>query len=85
VPAEGQAVGTARLKITTKVSGPRELTLPFECPCGQEIPINARSAAPGTVLTCPKCSAQITLTGDDMREAQKALDQLYKAFEDLGR
>lgn len=73
------------LKITTKVTGPKDLILPLKCPCGQEIKVNARTAAPGTVLTCPKCQAKITLAGDDMRKAQKAMDDLKKAFEKLGR
>lgn len=73
------------IKLTTKVSGPRDLTIPIECPCGQVVPINARNATPGTVLTCPKCGAQITLSGDDMRGVQRALDEFYKTFEKFGR
>lgn len=72
-------------KITTKVTGPKDLELPFECPCGQEIKLNARTAAPGTVLTCPKCQAKITLAGDDARRVQKALDDLTAAFKRMGR
>lgn len=73
------------LKITAKVTGDRDLKIPLECPCGAHVEVNCRTDGPGTKLRCGSCGAEITLTGDDMRKAQRALDDLVKAFERLGR
>jgi len=73
------------LKITSRVSGNLDLDLPLKCPCGNPIKIQARDAAPGPRLTCSQCGATITLTGDDMRQAQEALDDLRRTLERFGR
>jgi hypothetical protein len=62
-----------------------ELEVPVECPCGEPLKIKARSAKPGTKLTCPSCKTQIVLKGDDLREAQRAMDDLMRTLGKLGR
>ncbi|NVJ15183.1 hypothetical protein [Myxococcus sp. AM010] len=82
----GQSTTGGAIMIKTRVSGNLDLTLPIECPsCGRKREIKARDAAPGTTVTCKGCGASIRLEGDDMRKAQKALDDLAKAFKRLGR
>lgn len=69
------------------VTGPKriDLKVPAKCPaCGRTIEIKLRSAGPGTVLPC-SCGASIRLTGDDMRKAQAAMDQLVDTIHRLGR
>lgn len=73
------------LKLTTKVSGPRDLILPVTCPCDRKVRINARTAKPGSVVECSGCGAKFQLTGDDPRKLQAAVDDLRKALGRLGR
>jgi hypothetical protein len=74
------------IKVTSKI-GPRpELELPIKCPkCGtQAAKLKMRDTAPGTVIEC-SCGAKITLTGDDVRQMQEAMDRLYDSLKKLGR
>lgn len=72
---------------TIRTSGPRrvELTAPVNCPaCNRQLELKFRNASPGSKLHCP-CGAEITLSGDDLRGAQAAMDNLLDTLHRIGR
>lgn len=62
-----------------------ELKVPITCPaCNRRSERRMRDTPPGTTITCA-CGAKITIAGDDMRPAQRAMDDLFKSLDKLGR
>lgn len=62
-----------------------KLEVPIPCPqCKREHKRALDQLRPGAVIDCP-CGAVITFSGDDMRKAQAALDQLTAALKKLGK
>lgn len=61
-----------------------ELDTEIECPnCNQKINIKVKEMVPGRKKVCPHCHSEIKFSGDDGREAQKALDDLEKTIKNL--
>jgi rRNA maturation endonuclease Nob1 len=61
-----------------------DLEFDTACPgCNRKFKIKAKEMAPGKKKTCPQCKSEITFAGDDMRKAQKALDDLEKTMKNL--
>ena len=56
-----------------------ELKWELECPnCKRRLVIAAKEAYPGNKKKCPNCGLEIKFEGDDMRKAQKALDDFMR-------
>ena len=63
-----------------------DLKLPIECPgCHKTTEFKLRDIAPNSSPPCPHCGATFSFTGDDMRKAQKAIDDLERTLKRLGR
>ena len=61
-----------------------DMEVPFECPeCKATMKLKLREMFPGNSATCA-CGARINFSGDDMRKAQAALDDLTRQLERLG-
>lgn len=61
-----------------------DLEASFSCQgCGAKLTVKLKEMYPGNSVTCA-CGAKANFTGDDMREAQAALDKLTRQLERLG-
>lgn len=61
-----------------------DMEVPLTCPnCKETIKMKLKELHPGNSVTCA-CGAKINFTGDDMRKAQAALDNLTRQLERLG-
>lgn len=57
-----------------------------ECPkCHRKMRIRAKTAKPGSAHVCPCREFEVKLTGDDLRDVQKGLDDLRRTFQKLGK
>lgn len=63
-----------------------DLKLPITCPhCHKTVEFTLREITPNCSRHCPHCGATFSFTGDDMRKAQKAIDDLERTLKRLGR
>lgn len=62
----------------------KDLEFDFTCPsCHHKFTIKVKEMVPGQHQRCPYCQMTIEFTGDDGREAQKALDDLERTLRNL--
>jgi len=62
----------------------QKLEMDIECPnCGHSMKQRVEDMRPGRSRTCGSCGTEIEFTGDDGRQAQKALDDLEKALKNF--
>ncbi len=77
------------MSIKVTFTGPKrlDLDLPMKCPrCGHTTKIPMRTAAPGTQVACAGgCGTTFRLGGDDVREAQRAMDDLVDTLNRFGK
>lgn len=61
-----------------------DMEVPLTCPnCNAVLKMKLKELHPENGVTCA-CGARINFTGDDMRKAQAALDDLTRQLERLG-
>lgn len=61
-----------------------KLETDVECPnCKTKIKIKIEEMVPGRSKLCPGCKSEIDFTGDDAREAQRAVNDLEKTLKNM--
>jgi hypothetical protein len=64
----------------------KDLYADMECPnCGRTVRIKIKDMVPGRSKDCPHCEAVFEFSGEDGRQAQRALDDFESQLERLSR
>lgn len=62
-----------------------KLEIDITCPgCSKRFKQRIENIRPGGQRTCPSCGVVIDFAGDDMRKAQRAMDDFTKELKSLG-
>lgn len=85
-PAELPPVDMSKVKIDLDFDAAGQGQLKIKCPaCGRTTRVMARDARPGTRIPCSCGRFTAVLSGDDLRDVQKALDKLRSTFADINK
>lgn len=61
-----------------------KLEVDIKCPnCQKMMKTKFEEMVPGKKKNCPHCETEIIFTGDDMRKAQKAIDDFEKSMKNM--
>jgi hypothetical protein len=61
-----------------------ELVADINCPsCKRALKVKIKEMVPGRKKKCLGCGAEIVFAGDDMRKAQRSLDDLTKKIKNV--
>lgn len=83
---EGTTEDAKDAKVEVEWGDNLEVILKVTCPkCDHVNRIKARDAVPGAKVECPCGNFTIELGGDDLRDVQRAADDIRRAFKNLSK